>query len=438
MANKISKLMSTRFFIIFILLQPFIDLLTSGSMLLWKWEYSFGTIVRSLFLGVMVVYVMFEGSKRIKIYSLFLFAAFGANLIVNYFFKSGFSFFAEIQYMIRYVYTIMTLLTYLTIINRNPETDIKEKIIKYLYYYLVMIVVVFIAADVSDTVITSYAYHRLGHSGWFFAANDIGNTIGMLLPVSFIYAYRKYRTSGALLYFVTPVAAVYPLLMLGTKGGYFAAILGMLGAIAAFGYDVVFLKRKQTMKILLLLTVVLVFSIVIYPKTYVAYNVNYIVAVKGDEGKTQVETEQFIIGGGREDILEETETMSKDADFLQKIFGMGYKGNYGSFYDKGIVVKPIEKDFHELYYYYGSVGLLIYILPMLYLLGYSMMKLLMNLKKITFEHFLYVTSIVLGLFVANFAGHVLSAPSVGYVLMLIMALLYKDVVNLEREEKTIV
>lgn len=438
MVDKISKLMSTKVFLLFILLQPVIDLLTSGSLLLLDWKFSFGTIIRSLFLGIMVLYLLYEGSKKIKIYSLILFTAFGVNLIVNFIYKNEFSFFVEIQYMIRYIYTLMALLTYITVINRNREKDIKSIISKYLYYYLIIIILVFVAAHLSDTVINSYSHHRRGHSGWFFAANDIGNTLGMLLPVSIAYAYRVYASKGSIFYFITPIAALYPLLILGTKGGYFAAVLGLGGAVTALGYDAFITRRKQAVKPLLLLSAVMVFSIAIYPKTYVSYNINYVVEVKTNEGNTIDETKEFVVSGGRENVIEETKEMSMKSDILQKVFGMGFKGNYADFYEKGSFINPIEKDFHELYYYYGGVGFFIYILPILYLLVFSVGKLILNYRKMSPDHLLYLTSIGIGLGVANFAGHVLSAPSVGYVLMLVMAVLYKDTMKLERGEEAIV
>lgn len=438
MADKISKLMSTKYFLIFILLQPVIDLLTSGSILLLDWKFSFGTIIRSLFLGIMVLYLLYEGSKRIKIYSLILFAAFGINLIVNFIYKNEFSFFVEIQYMIRYLYTLMTLLVYITVIDKNSERDINNIIIRYLYYYLIMIILIFAAAHISDTVINSYSHHRRGHSGWFFAANDIGNTLGILLPVSIAYAYKMYTSKGSILYFITPVAALYPLLILGTKGGYFAAVIGLGCAVSAFLYNTIATRNKQAVKPLLLLSAVMVFSVAIYPKTYVSYNINYVVEVKTDEGKTIDETKEFVVSGGRENVIEETKEMSMKSDTLQKVFGMGFKGNYADFYDKGSFVNPIEKDFHELYYYYGGVGFFTYILPILYLLVFSAGKLILNYRKVSPEHMLYLASIGIGLGVANFAGHVLSAPSVGYVLMLVIAVLYKDTIKLEKGEDAIV
>lgn len=65
----------------------------------------------------------------------------------------------------------------------------------------------------------------------------------------------------------------------------------------------------------------------------------------------------------------------KDAPLSQKLFGMGYAGNYT---DK---IKLIEMDFHDLFFAFGIVGFLIYLIPLLYFGIKLFIRMMQTLRK---------------------------------------------------------
>ncbi|MBJ7988196.1 O-antigen ligase family protein, partial [Bacillus cereus] len=67
-----------------------------------------------------------------------------------------------------------------------------------------------------------------------------------------------------------------------------------------------------------------------------------------------------LIYSDRDKFLKVYKQYYKDAPLSQKLFGMGYAGNYT------VKIKLIEMDFHDLFFAFGIVGFLIYLIPLLY------------------------------------------------------------------------
>ena len=353
--------------------------------------------------------------------------------MVNFMVKSGFHLMEELKYSTRYIFTIETVFCYINYFKKRKDKNTENSVLSKFYFYLFIVVLVFFISQITGTTIKSYSFHRLGHSGWFYAANDMGTTISQLLALSSIYAIMRYVKDKKWIFLFVPIAAIGPLLSLGTKGGYLGAIIAMLGAAIACFWEFILRKNKSFLKPFLLFTCLFVLVICLYPRTYVAYNLNYVSQVKEGEGATKEEKQEYIIHGGRDEFLNDTASMYANAHPLQKAFGMGLYGNYRDYYEESDFINPIEKDYHELYYYYGIIGLLLYLAPIAYFVLKIGVILLRQIKKVDYRHILYFTTIGLGLGSANFSGHVFSAPSVGYVLMIAIAMAYVSVIKWEQE-----
>ncbi|KHE72632.1 O-antigen ligase family protein, partial [Halobacillus sp. BBL2006] len=119
----------------------------------------------------------------------------------------------------------------------------------------------------------------------------------------------------------------------------------------------------------------------------------------------------------------------KNADIVQKSFGMGYAGNYKE------NRKLIEMDFFDLFFSYGIIGSLLLFMPF-FLLAFLFIKRLftMPLRVITPENVLLFAAIGMGTGIAFLAGHVLYAPAVNIYLALPMVLMIINLLH-AREQK---
>ena len=88
---------------------------------------------------------------------------------------------------------------------------------------------------------------------------------------------------------------------------------------------------------------------------------------------------------------------------------MGYAGNYT---DK---IKLIEMDFHDLFFAFGIVGFLIYLIPLLYFGITLFIRMITNFKKImTVKYMLLASTLILSLGIGFMSGHVLTAPPLAF------------------------
>ena len=100
---------------------------------------------------------------------------------------------------------------------------------------------------------------------------------------------------------------------------------------------------------------------------------------------------------------------------------MGYAGNYT---DK---IKLIEMDFHDLFFAFGIVGFLIYLIPLLYFGITLFIRMITNFKKImTVKYMLLASTLILSLGIGFMSGHVLTAPAVSIFFVVILAYIIVD------------
>jgi len=117
----------------------------------------------------------------------------------------------------------------------------------------------------------------------------------------------------------------------------------------------------------------------------------------------------------------ETQQMFLEAPLLQKLFGMGYAGNYLD------TPKLIEMDFLDLFYSYGIVGFFVFLLPFIYAIATITINFKLNKSKLyKLEFGLVLCSLILGLAIAFIAGHVLFAPAVSIYLAVLLAYIFAD------------
>ncbi|PAE25816.1 O-antigen ligase family protein [Bacillus sp. 7894-2] len=429
--KKINLLM-----LLFILFQPFLDLFTSLSIRLLGYDLTIGLIVRMLFLAAAGMYLILLKNNPFQKTHLLYFGLLGVllllNLYTNYATKPIFLLAEEIKYLVKLVYFNVILILYYVIFKTLSREIWMEKTLRYLFYSVAVIGGVMTAAGLTGTAFASYEGGKEGHVGWFYAGNELGAILAMLFPVAVLLAIRVSKW-----YWIPVVFSIYSLLALGTKVGYGAIMIVLLFGLIFSVYDYVKGKKAGEIKIKLssiwILLLLMIGTALYTPFSPLATNMNMHLSWLG-MGEAPPDTEmeeeyshtaevtdeqmQNLVYSGREKYWSEHREYFKEAPLTQKLFGMGYAGNYQS------EAKMIEMDFHDVFYSLGYLGSLVYLAPLIFML-YMLAKVL--IKRFSFyleyENALLASGIALGLGIALIAGHVLTAPGVSIYLGMLTAFL---------------
>ena len=93
--------------------------------------------------------------------------------------------------------------------------------------------------------------------------------------------------------------------------------------------------------------------------------------------------------------------------------------------------KLIEIDYFDILIHYGIIGFIIYFLPLVVFLFYT----IINIKYIKVETYIYLFTIITILGAALLAGHIFSAPAVSIYLILLMIISLFEI-DKNKEEKS--
>ncbi|PLR78268.1 hypothetical protein CU633_07070 [Bacillus sp. V3-13] len=453
------------FLLYFIIIQPILDLLTSFSILVLNIDTTAGIIVRFLVMLFSLVYILIKSftgeGKRYLIYLLFLGSAVGISLINNLLIKDPVSLSEEVKFAAKVVYPLVMIFSYILAFKAFKKSGgFQKKVIKYITYSTLIINVSMILAIITGTSNDSYINGKAGSLGWFFAANPLGATLAICLPVVLLYSINNTTKFSQLFYWIPTLLSVYSLIMVGTKVGYGAILivlfLGLFMSLVEFFKHRKSGNRQQYLLNTSISGLVLIIVILITPYTPLAANTSMHLSLLGIDTSvdtTNDETEQSkdqneqndksskpkqknIVGqvenidpnqmenlllSSREVYVDRFKGFFDDAPTSQKILGMGYAGNYEE------DPKTIEMDFHDIFFSFGILGFIIIILPLIYFGIRIIIRVLKRLLHFfTLKYVLIASGLALALGIAFTAGHVLTAPAVSIFFSILFAFLIVD------------
>ena len=414
-----------RWFYIFLLVQPFIDLFTSVMTKFWDLPITLGIIVRGLLFIFSIIYIFFVSKSKYKKVSciyigiLIIYAILYFALKLDLF--SSLSFLvSEVTYMFKYFYTLIILLLLLNIFDElKPNNRI---IFKLLQLDLLIYCFIIVLANVTNTAFGTYAYGA-GNSGWFYSGNEIGIILALLFP--FLYLIVNKTNSYKCLFLIIPV--VLAMEIIGTK----TAMLGLLLPTIVFFIYYLIRVRHGKLKQLIMTLIILLVIVCSSPNLPVVANIRNSLTSFNDRVTNEEEQD--------EDLTDEavTKVLLSDRDYFEKkigriysnasiqdeLFGIGFT-NRDCINDKNIT-KLIEMDFHDIFYRYGIVGFIIYLLPFILLVGLCLKECIKVKFKFNAKQLLlgYVSGV--SVFIAFMVGHTLGAPAVSfYVCLAIVMFIY--------------
>ncbi|WP_395761217.1 O-antigen ligase family protein [Bacillus sp. 3G2] len=441
------------FLLLFIVFQPILDLLTSFSIYVLHMSATVGIVVRFAFmllaLGYLLLHHKQQGAKKYILYLCLFGIVLAIGLVNNLMVKSPVSFGEEVKFILKSIYPIVLLFGYIIALKELKNNEYAfHKIITYFLYATLILSISIIAAMATGTDFPSYPNSKIGSRGWFFAGNDLSSIFAIMFPIVVLYSVHKTTSFSKTYYWIPTVLAMYASIMIGTKVGY-GAIVITLGIALFFLFIEYMIHRKKEGKGFTYLVntivaaVVLGGLLVLTPQTPIAKNMSihlqiyeYKKSVQEEkdrkEGKVITEEEhkegeltdsemKSLIYSDRDKFLKVYKQYYKEAPLSQKLFGMGYAGNYTT------KMKLVEMDFHDLFFAFGIVGFLMYLLPLLYFGIKIFIRLITNFKKLfSVKHMLLASTLVLSLGIGFMSGHVLTAPAVSIFFVVILAYLIVD------------
>ncbi|WP_144613151.1 O-antigen ligase family protein [Bacillus cereus] len=441
------------FLLLFIVFQPILDLLTSFSIYVLHMSATVGIVVRFAFmllaLGYLLLHHKQQGAKKYILYLCLFGIVLAIGLVNNLMVKSPVSFGEEVKFILKSIYPIVLLFGYIIALKELKNNEYAfHKIITYFLYATLILSISIIAAMATGTDFPSYPNSKIGSRGWFFAGNDLSSIFAIMFPIVVLYSVHKTTSFSKAYYWIPTVLAMYASIMIGTKVGY-GAIVITLGIALFFLFIEYMIHRKKEGKGFTYLVntvvaaVVLGGLLVLTPQTPIAKNMSihlqiyeYKKSVQEEkdrkEGKVIKEEEhkqgeltdsemKSLIYSDRDKFLKVYKQYYKEAPLSQKLFGMGYAGNYTT------KTKLVEMDFHDLFFAFGIVGFLMYVLPLLYFGIKIFIRIITNFKKLfSVKHMLLASTLVLSLGIGFMSGHVLTAPAVSIFFVVILAYLIVD------------
>lgn len=393
---------------IFIVCQPIIDFLTSLMVRYVSFPLTIGIVVRALFVVAMFLYVMWyvpKEKKKISVIITIVTILYGiVFLLVHY--QGLSSVFANFRGLFKTFYFPL-LLVYFMELSQYDEYRLDHK---YFFYTAVIYIGVIILADITHTNFYSYQYEKLGHVGWFYAANEIGAILAILSPVAINYALKQKPVFVSIPFVII---YAYVVLIIGTKVPY----LGFMGSLIALFIAYIVMRNWKCM---LSIGCCALLSVALFPGSNLAENMNIHISSlfpQGEESGPDMSEEEKITNlvlSSRDLYLAQNLQMFRESPLTHHVMGIGYL-------DQGEELKVVEIDYADILICNGYVGILIVLGAFGYACIIIIRKLFsQSLLKFVFQAKFFSLAIgaVLGLGIAAMAGHVLTAPAVSFYLVL--------------------
>lgn len=433
-----SKINFENILMLFIIIQPIVDILTSLSIEYVSEKLTIGIFIRTIFMGYVVIYSIImakENRKKILIYYGLIAIYFLATLL-KYYFKFGTTMILiQIKGFIKTFY-FPIILSSLLVIYKNKKYETKQGYMKLAMYIFVLSIVF---CKLLNLGFPTYPWgEKVGTKGLFYAGNEIGGVLSILAPFVFlIFIFDKFNIENILLC----IFSIFAMLELGTK---VATLSICLLCIISFALCILLIFRKNGKKYIkksITLFLICVFFIVALPKTSGGENLNiksFISFKKSELKQENVVTEEPIDNttikqikeqeiekfnkelvsiSGREVFYKDRLNEYKDSTVLSKLFGLGYVSSLNG---EIVESKLVEIDYIDIAFNHGIIGFLIIIIPLLVVIVDSIKEFFSNFKNniLDFKLILILYSVLIGFGISMIAGHVITAPAVSIFLNL--------------------
>ena len=263
----------------------------------------------------------------------------------------------------------------------------------------------------------TYEVTKKGSLGFFNSANEVGGIISILMPFFFLNLYKENNIIKSIF---SLTILLYVLLSMGTKTPLLTFILILTCYLLIFLYKMI--KKKEYKKVLgvstIFITILFCLSLLI-PKTTFYKNIKiHLDYLKVDKVTDIFKSEELVdhfIFSSRLKFMKNSVNYYKTAPLIEKLGGIGYIEGYGT--DK-VSIKMVEMDYIDIFLRQGIIGFTIYMVIYLYFLRLAIKRYLESksfTKKVT-----YLLACFLTIILSFFTGHIIMAPAVSILVVLIL------------------
>ncbi len=390
---------------IFIIMQPILDLLTGLCLHLLDINITIGIIIRMVFLAFICFVILFIFKKKNILIPYFIIGLYCIFYLIGILLYKDGGLFQEVQGLIKVYYFPILFISLYSL--RNEIRISKLTLFTTLFLYLILIFVPLVLG----IGYKSYEITKAGTLGFFNSANEISGIISILTPIMFIILSSSKNIIPKIISIIIYMVVI---LMIGTKTPLLSLAITILMSLLYLWIKSIKEKKYKNIIISLFVLLIGILSMsIIIPKTNFYKNIkthlDYLELDSITEVFQKKELIDHFIFSQRLTFLEKKSTLYKNASTYQKLFGIGYLKNNKP-------TKMIEMDYFDIYYSHGTIGFIVFFMITLYILY----KILEKEQKFSYEKYMLHTSLLLIIFLSFFTGHIITAPSVSLLSIILI------------------
>lgn len=428
------KLTIQNFIIVFIILQPIIDIITGLSVEYFHPVVTIGIVIRTIFMAFLVLLGLIKADKKYKLWMIGYYAIlfiYMTVFLINSYINNGTNLiFLQVKGLIKNFYLPIIIVSLIPIFKKyNIKIDKKVLNTTLIIYALTICICSF----TNFSFPTYKERDKAGTVGLFYSGNEIGAILCILSPFLFVeFAKRKLK----ILDYLYLLLVIYAILQVGTKVPYFGLIILIMVIILAcivkgkIDKDK-YLYKKAGIFFLLLISIYLVTGLTpvgdnltkIYGDVFVVTKDTFAGTARPPKLTEFDSFEQFktTTVSERNELLANNKEKFINANITSKILGIGFIDNYS---DNIKELKLVEMDYYDIIFCNGILGTILFVVPNLIFAVALIYYTKLDKTKITIEQ---IYSITIALIVALMAGHVLTAPAVSIYIAIILVNYYCNI-----------
>ncbi len=393
--DKFNKIISL-ILMILVIFQPLMDALTYLQI---RYSFNFlsiSSIIRTITLCLIILYLLFTKDKRKEIWFLLIYfiAYLGIqSLILNNDFSNSLNSILTIFYL-------PSIIIFLNKVNIDKKY-FNLKIIMFTYLiYLNLIIVPYLFKY--GNYANNFYEGKNGFYGLFYGGNEISNILVIMLPLVIEYLVQEKSYFLISLTFIELLLCIY---LVGTKTLILGSIIISIYFLFKYlrpAYKSLDNKKKYSLWTLLILLII--GTIILLPKmavtkniiraiNYYGFNLNNIFSLNGLDK---------LIFSSRLEVLGEVSNLYLNSPLINILMGLGK--SYVN------IFKGIEIDIFDIFFSIGIIGILVY--------GYLCFK---NIKDVKLKG-IYLFTFILSIMISLVTGHILNTPNVSIYVGLLFCL----------------
>ncbi len=431
---------------VLIMLQPVLDICSFFAI-----EYGMTAItsaVRLVIFAAIMVYAFLLSDKK-KAYYIFAAVA-GIYFVIRALLcaRDGYELVSDVNGFLRTIQMPALTLAFITLFQRSKKFP--EKMGKYFAInYVTIGISVLLSFLVGDPEYTYYP--DIGIKGWFYTGNSQSCILTIMALPALCYFYRENKK---LLFVLTLSVALVQMFFFGTLVTLWSIFL-----VCAVFLVLMIWNREKKWVMMGAVAVALI-------ATAVAYPYSYSVQVSEAEGTSQQEWQEFLENQDKDPDKdpEDTELLLKDTILEPLVERFGYENvlavyggeidaselmdnrqlkiNFGKlvmqeqdiwsllfgFEDRDMYIGDEtydpENDFPAVFFFYGIVGVCLYIVFLGYFAWILLKDIFRSLKKLPVEQTILGLNLLLAMAIAELSANVLRRPNVSIFVSLMLAYAY--------------